>query len=198
MPTARVPRPGPVRRFLLGSGPLKRTSDRLQALSRVVLLLTVLAVVPLAGLVGTSVSGHLHEIARQQQAHRASVPGTLLFDAAPTPSGSGSADDVPTPASWAGADGVPRTGPVPAPAGSRAGSVVRVWVDDAGALTTAPLGDGDIAADAVAAVVLGPVSGLALVALGHVVLVTVLDRRRARRWAEGWAAVEPLWRAGRP
>jgi hypothetical protein len=105
---------------------------------------------------------------------------------------------VPTAATWAGADGVPRTGAVPAPSGARAGSVVRVWVDRTGALTTAPLGDGDIAADTVAAVVLGPGSALALVALGHVVLVTVLDRRRARRWAEGWAAVEPLWRAGRP
>jgi len=198
MPAARAPRPGPVRRFLLGSGPLKRTSDRLQALSRLVLLLAVLAVVPLAGLVGTAVSGHLHEVARQQQAQRASVPATLLFDAGRTPSGSSSAGEVPTTATWAGADGVPRTGPVPAPTGSRAGSVVRVWVDDAGALTTAPLGDGDIAADAVAAVVLGPVGALALVALGHVALVTVLDRRRSRRWAEGWAAVEPLWRAGRP
>jgi hypothetical protein len=198
MPAARVRRPGPVRRFTLGSGPLKRTSDRLQTVSRVVLLLTVLAVVPLSWLVGTSVSGHLHEVVRQQQAHRASVPATLLFDAGATPSGSGSADEVPTPAAWAGADGVPRTGPVPAPAGSRAGSVVRVWVEDSGTLTTAPLGDGDVAADAVAAVVLGPGSVLALVALGHVVLVTALDRRRARRWAEGWAAVEPLWRAGRP
>ena len=63
MPAARPRRPGPVRRFTLGSGPLKRTSDRLQALSRLVLLLAVLAVVPLAGLVGTAVSGHLHEVA---------------------------------------------------------------------------------------------------------------------------------------
>jgi hypothetical protein len=196
MPAARPRRPGPVRRFTLGSGPLKRTSDRLQALSRVLLLLTVLAVVPLAALVGSAVSGHLQQVARQQQAERTSVPATLLFDAAGTTSGS--ADGVATTASWAGADGVPRTGRVPAPAGSRAGSVVRVWVDASGGLTTAPIGDGDIAADAVAAVVLGPGTGLALVALGHVVLVTVLDRRRARRWAEGWAAVEPLWRAGRP
>jgi hypothetical protein len=193
MPAPRAPHPGPFRRFRLGSGPLKRTSDRLQFLSRLVLLLTALAVVPLAGLVASREAGHLHEVARQQQATRASVPATLLFDA---PAGSDATP--PTAAVWAGADGVPRTGTVPAPAGARAGAVVRVWVGPSGALTTAPLGDGDIAADTVAAVVLGPGSALALVALAHVVLVIVLDRRRARRWAEGWAAVEPLWRAGRP
>jgi hypothetical protein len=65
-------------------------------------------------------------------------------------------------------------------------------------VTSAPLADGDIAADTIASVVLGPGVGLGLVALLHVVLVAVLDRRRARDWAEGWAAVEPLWRAGRP
>jgi hypothetical protein len=193
MPAARAPRPGLVRRFTLGSGPLKRTSDRLQVLSRLLLLLAVLAVLPVSALVGGAVSGHLHEVARQQSAVRTHVPATLLFDAP-----DGDTATVPTTAVWAGADGVPRTGSVPAPAGNRAGSVVRVWVDRAGALTSAPLGDGDIAADTVAAVVLGPGSALALVGLGHVVLVTVLDRRRARRWAEGGAAVEPLWRAGRP
>jgi hypothetical protein len=193
MTADRVARPGPVRRFTLGSGPLKRTSDRLQVLSRLLLLLTVLAVVPLAAVVGTTVSGHLHQVARQQHAERASVPATLLFDAGPSADGR----PVPTAAVWAGADGVPRTGRVPAAGSARAGTVVRVWVDRTGALTTAPLSDGDVAADAIAAVVLGPGSALAVVALAHVVLVTALDRRRARRWAEGWAAVEPLWRAGR-
>jgi hypothetical protein len=193
MTADRAPQPGPLRRFTLGSGPLKRTSDRLQFLSRLVLLLAVLVVVPLSAVVGSSVSGHLHAVARQQAAVRTSVPATLLFDAA-----TGDRATTPTTAAWAGADGVPRTGAVPAPAGARAGSVVRVWVDTAGTLTTAPLGDGDIAADTIAAVVLGPGSALALLGLAHVVLVTVLDRRRARRWAEGWAAVEPLWTAGRP
>lgn len=194
MPADRAPRPGPVRRFTLGSGPLKRTSDRLQALSRLLLALAVLAVVPAAVLVGRATSGHLHDVARQQHAERASVPATLLFDAAGSPDG----PPVATTATWAGADGVPHSGPVPTPGGARAGTVVRVWVDRAGSLTTAPLADGDIAADTVAAVVLGPGSALAVAALAHVVLVTALDRRRARRWAEGWAAVEPLWRAGRP
>jgi hypothetical protein len=193
MTADRVARPGPVRRFTLGSGPLKRTSDRLQVLSRLLLLLTVLAVVPLAAVVGTTVSGHLHQVARQQHAERASVPATLLFDAGPSADGR----PVPTEAVWAAADGVPRTGRVPAAGSARAGTVVRVWADRTGALTTAPLSDGDVAADVIAAVVLGPGSALAVVALGHVLLVTALDRRRARRWAEGWAAVEPLWRAGR-
>lgn len=194
MPADRAPRPGPVRRFTLGSGPLKRATDRLQVLSRLILLLAVLAVVPAAALVGSTVSGQLHDEARQEQAGRASVPATLLFDAA----GSHDGRSVPTTATWAGVDGVAHSGPVPVPGGARAGTVVRVWIDDAGDLTTAPLGDGDIAADTVAAVVLGPGSALAVVVLAHVVLVAGLDRRRARRWAEGWAAVEPLWRAGRP
>jgi hypothetical protein len=194
MPADRAPRPGPLRRFTLGSGPLKRSSDRLQFLSRLLLLLTVLAVVPLSAVVGASVSGHLHEVSRQQHQDRTSVAATLLFDAGRTADGT----TVPTAAAWAGADGVPRTGEVPAPDGARAGSVVPVWVDRTGTVTSAPLADGDIAADTIASVVLGPGVGLGLVALLHVVLVAVLDRRRARDWAEGWAAVEPLWRAGRP
>lgn len=193
MPADRAPRPGPVRRLTLGSGPLKRTSDRLQVFSRLILLLAVLAVVPASVVVGADVSGRLHQVARQQHAERAMAPATLLFDAAASSDGR----PVPTAATWAGADGVLRRGPVPAAGGARAGTVVRVWVDRAGSLTTAPLGDGDVAADTVAAVVLGPGSALAAVALAHVVLVGLLDRRRARRWAEGWAAVEPLWRAGR-
>lgn len=192
MPADRVRHTGPLRRFTLGSGPLKRTSDRVQFLSRLLLVLVAFATVPVSALVGCSVSAHLHDVARHQAAVRSSVPATLLFDAAPADTAT-----VPTAAVWATTDGVPRSGTVPAPAGARAGAVVRVWTDAGGALTTAPLGDGDIAADAVAAVVLGPGSALALAALGHVVLVALLDRRRARRWTEGWAAVAPLWGAER-
>jgi hypothetical protein len=182
--------PGPARRFTLGSGPLKRTSDRLQFLSRVLLVLTALAVAPLGALVAAHTSGHLHAVAREQAASRSLVTATLLGDAG------GEDGTVRVTATWATTDGVPHAGRVAAPAGSRAGTVVRVWVDRSGAVTSAPMADGDVAADTIAAVILGPGVVLGLAGLAHVGLVAALDRRRLRRWAADWAEVEPLWRAG--
>jgi hypothetical protein len=182
--------PGPARRFTLGSGPLKRTSDRLQFLSRLLLVLFALAVVPLGALVAVDASGHLQAAAREQAAARSLVTATLLADAG------GQDGTVRVTATWATADGVPHAGRVPAPAGSRAGTVVRVWVDRSGAVTGPPMGDGDVAADTIAAVILGPGVLLGLAGLGHLGLVAALDRRRLRRWAADWAEVEPLWRAG--
>ena len=48
-----------LRRFTLGSGPLKRRSDRLEFLSRVVLTLTLLAAVPIGVATGTAMAGNL-------------------------------------------------------------------------------------------------------------------------------------------
>ncbi|MGY1616203.1 hypothetical protein ACI797_05605 [Geodermatophilus sp. SYSU D00691] len=179
------------RRFTLGSGPLKRACDRVEFLSRVVLVVLLLAAVPAGTVVGTRTSGTLHAVAAEQAATRHPTSATLLADAR---EGEGPATPaVPTPATWLGPDGLGYTGEVDAPVGSRSGTTVDVWVDDDGRLTDEPLTGGEATGQGV---VLGVLTALGLVIAalsGHLVVLWLLERRRDRRWEQGWAAVEPLW-----
>jgi hypothetical protein len=83
-----------------------------------------------------------------------------------------------------------------APSGTRAGGTVRVWTDSRGRITTPPLREEDIPAQAVVAGVIAALALPILAALGHLAAVELLDRARLRRWTAEWASVEPLW-AGR-
>jgi hypothetical protein len=179
------------RRFTLGSGPLKRTSDRVEFLSRVVLVLALLAATPAGLAVGTATYTGVLATAEHQAVTRSPTTATLLADA-PAKNGTGTAG-VPTSATWTAPGGASRTGQVDAPAGARAGTTVDVWVDRAGALTDRPLTSGEVVGQGV---VVGVLTGLGLVIAGlssHLVVLVLLERRRLRRWEAGWAAVAPLW-----
>src|SRR4051794_12923963 len=180
-----------LRRFTLGSGPLKRGCDRVEVAVRVAVLCLLLLAVP-AGLgAGTLTAGSLRATAATAAASLHREPATLLADAAP---GEGSArSTVPTRATWSAPDGSGRAGTVAAPRGARAGSVVGIWVDDRGTPAPAPATGGQMTAQAVVA---GVLTALALfIAAGSAQLCAGwwLARHRARRWAAAWAAVEPLW-----
>jgi hypothetical protein len=82
---------------------------------------------------------------------------------------------------------------VDAPAGSRPGTVVRIWVDERAEPTVAPLREGDVAAEALCAAVLAASGLVGVATAGHLGLVALLDGSRMRRWAREWAATEPLW-----
>jgi len=182
-----------IRRFTLGSGPLKRTSDRLEFLSRVLLTAVLLATVAIALAVATATySGGRAEVA-QEAAERQRVSARLLEDAV-APVGSGNGVDVGrAPAIWTAPSGAERSGPVPARLDAEAGSTVLVWVDRAGARTTRPLSTGDVVGRALGAAVL-TYAGIAVVAIGgHLVVHRLLDRSRYRRWADEWALVGPDW-----
>ena len=180
-----------LRRFTLGSGPLKRRSDRVELVSRIMLALALLAAAPLAVTAGTTLSASLSATAAAQARSSVQEQATLLADAAtrPTPG----SQTVPTSATWPGPDGTAHTGAVAAPPGARAGTTVKVWVDRSGEPVEAPLSDAAIADEALVA---GAVTflGVVIVALSvHLVVLWLLARRRARRWEAGWAQVEPLW-----
>src|SRR5215211_1769557 len=72
------------RRFTLGSGPLKRTSDRLEFLARVLLVCTVLTVIPvaLATATATYTQARAQGAAQVADRHRISA---VLADVAPVP-----------------------------------------------------------------------------------------------------------------
>jgi hypothetical protein len=180
-----------LRRFTLGSGPLKRTSDRLEVAVRVVVLGLLLLAAPAALLVGTATAGHLHANAAAATAalHRESA--TLLADAAST--GDDGRPTVPTSATWSAPDGTARAGTVAAHRGARAGTTVEIWVDGVGTPAPAPAAGRAITAQAVVAGFLTALALLIAAGSGHLLTGWWLDRHRARRWAADWAAVEPLW-----
>jgi hypothetical protein len=185
-PTRRL-----LRRFTLGSGPLKRRSDRLEFLSRIVLALALLAAGPAGILAGTGLAGHLSSDAAARASSLVEVRATLLRDA---PGQATAADGTAaTAATWAVPGGAARVGTVAAAPGTHAGTSVPVWLDRSGRPAEAPTARPEIVDQALVAgavTVLGTViAGLSL----HLVVVWLLGRQRARRWAAGWESVEPLW-----
>jgi hypothetical protein len=186
-----------LRGFTLGSGPLKRRSDRLQVVARVVVVLAVVAAPALAVVAATATTADLESVAATQGADRHASRALVLRDA-PARTDQEHSEYPPivtvaTTAQWVARDGVVHEGPVRVPPGTRAGTSVPVWVGSDGELTTAPLRRESIqgSAMAVGALVLGgvPVAVWTL----YFFLCFALDARRERDWETGWAAVEPVW-----
>jgi hypothetical protein len=186
-----------LRRFTLGSGPLKRGSDRLQLAARLVVVLSVL----LAPLVAVAAAGaattHLQAVADTQAAERTHVQAVLLQNVPDPTRGAGYTDvssaSVPVRAEWPLPGGGVREGLVLAAPGAPAGSTVPVWVDRAGALVAPPLDRAGIPGSAVAVGAL-PLIGLPVLTwLLYALCCTALNAYRDRRWARDWATVEPVW-----
>jgi hypothetical protein len=187
-----------LRRFTLGSGPLKRRSDRLQVIGRVVVAVSLLLAPPLAVAAVTATTVQLHAVAETEAADRSRVSAVLLVDAPALVSTSGAYSSatvvrVHVRAVWPAPDGTSREGDVLAAPLTPAGTAVPVWVDRAGRVVRAPLDPSGIGTSANLTgvlVLLGlPLTCWALYAF----LCFVLDERRDRRWERNWAAVEPEW-----
>jgi hypothetical protein len=183
-----------IRRFTLGSGPLKRASDRLEFLSRLLLTAVLLAAVAVALAVATATYSLGRSEVAQETAERQRVSAELQEDAAAPAGGSGNGTDVGrAPAVWTAPSGAERSGPVPARVGAEAGSVVLIWVDDDGARTTRPISTGDVVGRALGAAVLTYIAISASAFGAHLAVRRLLDRSRSRRWAAEWALVGPVW-----
>jgi hypothetical protein len=192
---------GPLRRrirsFTLGSGPLKRPSDRLQVLGRFLVMLALLAAVPLALPAASITRSHLKSVAAAQNAERHVTRAVVLHDrhnAVPSSSGEPPATVVRTEITWTGAAGRVRHGMQFVAADSPAGTIVRVWVDRRGDLTTAPMDRGTIAASSFTVGLLVTVVVPLVAWLLHLLLCAVLNAHRGRQWAQDWARVERVWR----
>jgi len=187
-----------LRRFMLGSGPLKRRSDRLQVIGRIVVAVSLLLAPPLAVMATTTTTTHLEAVADAEAAERTRVRAVLLEDAPAIPHTSGdyssySDDRVHARAVWPLPDGTSRAGDVLTAPLTPAGTAVRVWVDRAGDVVRAPL---DPTGIPTSAMVMGalPLFGVPLAAWTlYAVLCVLLDAHRERRWERDWATVEPDW-----
>lgn len=182
-----------VRRFTLGSGPLKRGSDRVQVAARLLLLIVLLAAAPVALAVATAIGSSTRNLADSQAADRRQVDATLLEDAPPVRDTADAMARTSVPASWTAPDGVEREGAIRVLAAAKAGTTVSVWVDEAGRVTTRPLDRTDVVSRAVTHGLATFLGISVLATLGHLTLCRLLDRRRLRRWATDWAVVEPVW-----
>jgi hypothetical protein len=183
-----------LRRFTLGSGPLKRGSDRIQFGARVLLLVVVLTAVPVALAVATATATQTRSVADAEAADRHQVTATLAEDAVVSAADTGQAGPgTSVAATWTAPPGIARTGVVHVPAAAKAGATVTIWVDRKGAVTTKPLGGADVVARAISYSVPTFFGTSALAILGYVGLRGLLDRSRMRRWTADWAVVEPVW-----
>jgi hypothetical protein len=186
-----------VRWFTLGSGALKRGSDRVQMLARFVVALSVVAAPALAVGVAGATRTHFDAVAVAQAIDRRQVRAVVLKDPAPEP--------VPwnttlvseqATVAWDSERGIQR-GVVPVPDGTAPGTTVPVWIGRDGQPTLPPLDGQDIGGLAVAAAA-GAGTGLPLVAwLLYRFLCAGLDVQRQRRWTQDWVVVERTWRAPR-
>jgi hypothetical protein len=194
---ARTGRPARLARQMgLGRNPLRRRTDRIEALISAALLALFLVGAPL---LGTSLGrwvhqGGLSEQRAQQSWHQ--TPARLLATAPPAPRYAfrlSWQNAVPVRARWSGPGGQPRSGEVPAPPGSRAGQLVQVWVDGSGRVTGPPLRGEELTRRVAGAEVLAPLAlGVVLLIVGFVVR-WLLNRRRLRDWEVGWASIGPRW-----
>jgi hypothetical protein len=183
-----------IRRLTLGTGPLKRTSDRLQCLARFLLAGVLAIALAVALAVATASYTQGQSEADAQAAERHQVRAELLEDASVPEAGSESVPDVwRAAAAWVGPGGVRHTEAISVPAHAEAGATHAIWIDRNGDRTTRPLGIGDVVSRAVGAALLTYL-GIAMTAIGAYLLFSrQLDRSRSRRWAAEWAVVEPKW-----
>ena len=176
--------------------PLRRRTDRIEAVIRLATLVMFLTAVPAATLTVGREADHLAlRQAHAQQAADHKVTAVLLQRAATT--------GIPNPytsvqltlvlARWQPPGQPSRTGQVLAPAGAHAGSTVAIWIDASGAVTGPPPDHRVIAGDVcIAALVTCLVTSLLV--LGSSTLARrALDRRRLRAWDAEWRVTGPRW-----
>jgi hypothetical protein len=181
-----------VRRFTLGSGPLKRTSHTVEFVSRVVVSLVVLLSVPVALAVGTAVRSDLAAVARQQADERTQVPAVVTADVV-APADVSPRTRVPVPARWTAPDGTPVDGQVLARPTTRVGDTLPLWTTSDGRPTGAPMTPAQVRRSTLVLVGLGWAGSVGAAGLLHAALCELLAHRAARRWGREWARVEPTW-----
>jgi hypothetical protein len=195
--TERIGRTGRTfRRLVLGSGPLKRGSDRLELVSRLVCLLVVVLALPVALTVGAVVYADGAQRAGEERATRHQQTAVLLDDAADYGTAQTGGLTVAAPGRWRGPDGTPREGLVRTPPGASAGDPVTIWVDRGGDLTCRPRQTVDVVSVGLLAGLFTFLGLAVLAALAHYVVGRALWRSRSQQWEREWRLVEPQW-AGR-
>jgi hypothetical protein len=182
------------RRFGFDHNPLRRRSDLIEAWLLPAAIAAFLILSPL--LVGAA-SRVVHDenaaVAQAQRSwHRATavlleaVPGPLMTD------NGANTWMTWTPARW-NTGGRQHVGPVPASAGTSAGSSVTIWLDRAGNVQTPPLTAVAVQDRVVLAALIALSALAAVLAAGALIGNCLLDHRRLTKWGTAWLSVGPQW-----
>jgi flavin-binding protein dodecin len=187
---------GPRRRrvsmLVLGSNPLRREVDRIEASIFAGLLVAFLIGAPLLAL-GAGWWEH-GAAAAEQRAQRSVhlVTAVLLQDVPDIVVGTG-AWDAGALARWAAPDGKSRVGLVLDTAGAKAGSRLRIWVDGSGRQAYPPLTGHGVRARVITAAALASAAFAVMLLTVAAGLRWLLNRRRLAGWGAAWAEVGPRW-----
>ncbi|HCU96968.1 MAG TPA: hypothetical protein DHU96_31330 [Actinobacteria bacterium] len=188
-----------LRGFRPDHNPLRRASDRAESAILALLLGAFLIGAPLLAVAaGQWAANAGHRLENAQRAGRYQVTAVLTANAPnQTQNAYGTVMGVEVRARWTAPGGITRTGLVTAPPGEKAGSLVWVWVDRAGNVTSSPEQASDLSGQRALATLLAPVAlGLALLAMWSLAH-RILDKRRMAAWDADWAATGPRWTSRR-
>jgi hypothetical protein len=182
------------RRWRPDRNPLRRASDRVETAVVAGLIAMFLGGAPVAAVAAGQAAAGAALRAAHTQAGWHQVPALLLKNAPqPVQPLSQASLELLVPASWRTANGAARTGQVYAPAGSRAGSTVLVWIDRAGRLTSSPVQRSDVIGRVALAAALATAAVAAALTVIGLLAHWMLDRRRLAAWDARWARTGPLW-----
>lgn len=163
----------------LGSNPLVRASDRLEALTLLAVLATMLFAVPPAAQAGSLMYDVGARTAIEQAQSRHSVDAIVVEGSAGLPVDFDNPNYIR--AQWH--EGVQeRTEQVITPATLKAGDPVKIWLDSAGRVVAAPQTTDDAKLSAMVAATTVWVAIVACVALMAFFIRRALDRSRDRGW----------------
>ena len=184
------------RRLGVDRNPLRRRTDRIEAVIRLATMILLLAAVPLAMITAGRQADHLAlSQVHAQQAADHQVTAVLLQQAPPTgvPNPYSSVQMTTVLARWQPPGQVLRTGQVPAPAGAGPGSTVSVWLNASGAVTSPPPDHQTIVGNVLIAAFWTGLVTILLVLGASALTRRILDRHRMRAWDAEWRATGPRW-----
>lgn len=203
LPPAQPPPAPPARPALWRwrRNPLRRGTDAFQAWLGLTVLLTVLALAPVAAvLAGNAARGHYEDVARHQDRTRYQTEATLIEDAPRHPE-PGSDEEkytrYPVDVRVVTPDGRTRTTQAEVHPGLTADNTVRVWITADGRATDAPLTSEEVRSRTMGWALLAAVSVVLTGAAAYAVAGFVLRRRNLARWDTAWAETAQRWTTGK-
>jgi hypothetical protein len=179
-------------RLGLDGNSLRRRTDKIAAYRALVLLALFLAGSPVLAFCAGHWAYQVNTSEQQDQRSWHEVTAVLL-QAAPIEPGSYDMSDSPTLARWTPPARQPREGEISVPAGTRAGSRVRIWIDGSGRWAGLPLSPRVAVVRVAAAVVTATLMLAAVLAAVASAGQWLLDRRRLGSWETDWNCVGPQW-----